>query len=127
MISLEHFTNNFVYVPDIKDSWRILKPIDGMYFGDCEDFSLTYLFLHCNESYLKFWTALFFGDARINYCVLPSGDGHAVLSIKDMYIDNITREFVTKNKLVDNGYVFHWEYFSAFQVARKLLETKLRG
>lgn len=52
------FSESFVYVPDDKDEWRILKPIDDMYFGDCEDYALTYLFLYSGKSWTKFWLNL---------------------------------------------------------------------
>jgi len=56
--------NNWVYEYDKKeyvmsDVWKILKPEeDGKYYGDCEDFALTWAFLECGESYGKLFQKL---------------------------------------------------------------------
>ena len=124
----------FIYVKDgdqygKRDAWYIMKP-EGegeleRYRGDCEDFALTTLYQHCDESLLKFWWMLISYKAQITYCYVKTPErGHAVLRIEDDWTDNIFAKVVTQADMIDYGYVFQTKYFNPLTVAIKLLKGK---
>lgn len=124
----------FIYVRDgdrygKRDAWYIMKP-EGegeleRYRGDCEDFALTTLYQHCDESLLKFWWMLISYKAQITYCYVKTPErGHAVLRIEDDWTDNIFGKVVTQADMIDYGYVFQTKYFNPLTVAIKLLKGK---
>ncbi|MDF1690514.1 MAG: hypothetical protein P1U35_12985 [Cycloclasticus sp.] len=127
-MTLKDFTENFVYRYDPKsyDQWRIPKLEDGKYEGDCEDHALGVLYyVVCDESLFTFWYQLIFGQAKIHY--VDNNGGHAVLQLDGMYIDNWTKEWVTKEHMESLGHVFHPWMFNAYQVALKMIYAKIRG
>ena len=79
---------NYKHDPDGRDLWRVIKPVEEVYRGDCEDYALSVLYyVVCKESWLKFWWMLFTFSAELCGCETKNG-GHAVLRYGDMYIDN---------------------------------------
>ena len=127
-MTLKDFTERYVYRYDPKsyDQWRIPKLEDGKYQDDCDGFSLGVLYyVVCNESLFTFWYQLIFGQAKIHY--VDNNGGHAVLQLDGMYIDNWTKEWVTKEHMESLGHVFHPWMFNAYQVALKMIYAKIRG
>lgn len=126
-MTLKDFTERYVYKYDPSyDQWRILKLEDGKYQGDCEDFSLSVLYyVICNESLFAFWYQLIFGKAKIHY--VDNNGGHAVLQWDGMYIDNWTKDWVSREHMESLGHKFHKRYYLFYQVALKMLYTKIRG
>ena len=126
---LETFNNHYSYKYDPKgrDQWRVLKPNElGEYHGDCEDYSLSVLYyVICQESLFAFWYQLIFGEAKIHY--VDNNGGHAVLQWDGEYIDNWTKEWVTKEHMESLGHVFHKTDYRAYQVALKMIYAKIRG
>ena len=117
----------YKYDPDKIDVWKIPKQdSDGKYRGDCEDAALGVLYyVICEESLFAFWYQLIFGQAKIHY--VDNNGGHAVLQLDGMYIDNWTKEWVTKEHMESLGHVFHKRDYLFYQVALKMLYTKIRG
>ena len=126
-MTLKNFTENFVYKYDPSyDQWRILKLEDGKYQGDCEDYSLSVLYyVVCDESLFAFWYQLIFGQAKIHY--VDNNGGHAVLQLDGMYIDNWTKDWVSREHMESLGHKFHKRDYLFYQVALKMLYTKIRG
>lgn len=124
---LKVFNKLFEYKPEQGDRWRILKQdSDGLFRGDCEDYALSVLYyIVCDESLFAFWYQLIFGQAKIHY--VDNNGGHAVLQLDGMYIDNWTKEWVTKEHMESLGHVFHPWMFNAYQVALKMIYAKIRG
>ena len=124
-MTLKDFTERYVYKYDPSyDQWRILPANDLS--GDCEDFALSVLYyVICEESLIKFWYELIFGKAKIHY--VNNDGGHAVLQWDGMYIDNWTKEFVTREEMEKLGHKFHKTDYRAYQVALKMIYTKIRG
>ena len=89
--------------------------------GDCEDYSLTYLYEVSGRSYIKMFWNLIFGGYKICYCQVR-GDGHAVLRHRELYLDNIQKKWCEKTFLESRGYVFHRTFFWWNTVAVKLLQ-----
>ena len=128
MVNLEEFNLAYSYKFDPKgrDKWQVLRPnADGIYRGDCEDYSLSVLFyIICKGSWLKFWWMLVTRQAKMCYVVTKNDDGHAVLKFGDQYIDNWTRQFVPLAEMKSIGHVFHkWQYLP-IQVALKMIYGK---
>ena len=66
---LEYLNEHFEYKYDkneygVRDAWYVMKYIP--YHGDCEDYSLTYLWNVCDRSYLKMFISLIFGLSLIH-------------------------------------------------------------
>jgi hypothetical protein len=130
-MTLTDFNNRYSYKFDSKgrDQWRVLKPnaLD-QYHGDCEDYSLSVLYyVICKESWLKFWWLLITFQAKLCYVVTKKDGGHAVLRYGDQYIDNWTKEWVTKSGMEKVGHEFHPWRFIPTTVAIKMVMAKLRG
>lgn len=117
----------FEYKADSGDKWRILKQdSDGLMRGDCEDYALSVLYyVVADKSLLKFWWLLL-TKAKIHY-VKNGGEGHAVLQYDGKYIDNWTKEWVSKQEMEALGHKFHWCFYLTYQVVLKMLYGKLRG
>ena len=123
-VILEHLNKNFKYVYDKnaygkRDAWYVMKHVP--FEGDCEDYSLTYLYEVSGRSYTKMFWNLIFGGYKICYCQVK-GDGHAVLRHNKLYLDNIQKKWCEKTFLESRGYVFHRTFFWWNTVAIKLLQ-----
>ena len=123
-VILEHLNKNFKYVYDKdaygkRDAWYVMKQLP--FEGDCEDYSLTYLYEVSGRSYIKMFWNLIFGVYKICYCQVK-GDGHAVLRYRELYLDNIQKKWCEKTFLEGRGYVFHRTFFWWNTVAIKLLQ-----
>jgi len=123
---LETFNKLFEYKSEQGDQWRILKQdSDGLMRGDCEDYSLSVLYyVIAEKSLFKFWELLA-TRAKIHY--VDNNGGHAVLQFDGKYIDNWTQEWVTKEHMESLGHKFHKRDYMFYQVALKMLNTKIRG
>lgn len=120
---------NYKYDPDGRDLWRVIKPVEEVYRGDCEDYALSVLYyVVCKESWLKFWWMLFTFSAEICGCKTEAG-GHAVLRVGNMYIDNWTKEWVDRAHMESLGHKFwSWNYtILPTTVGIKMLLGKRKG
>jgi len=120
---------NYKHDPDGRDMWRVIKPVEEVYRGDCEDYALSVLYyVVCKESSIKFWWMLFTFSAEICGCDTRNG-GHAVLRAGGMYIDNWTKEWVDRDHMEGLGHTF-WPWYKTIlptTVAIKMVMAKLRG
>ena len=117
---------NYRYDPTGYDCWKIMKPVNGRFKGDCEDYALSILYyVICNESLFAFWYQLIFGKAKIHY--VDNNGGHAVLQWDGNYIDNWTKDWVSREHMESLGHKFHKRDYLFYQVALKMLYTKIRG
>jgi len=131
-VTLTEFNGSYDYKYDPKgrDVWFVIKANEqGVYRGDCEDYSLSVLYyVVCQESWVKFWWLLFTFQAEICGCETKGGS-HAVLRYGDMYIDNWTKAWVEREDMEELGHEFwSWNYtILPTTVAIKMLIPKLRG
>ena len=124
-MNLDTFNALFEYRSEEGDQWRIPK-VEDKILGDCEDYALGVLYyVVCEESLLAFWYQLIFGKAKIHY--VNNNGGHAVLQVDGMYIDNWTKDWVSKRHMEAMGHKFHFLFYLTYQVALKMLYTKVRG
>lgn len=93
--------STFKYQGERVENWRILKTTDlsGKRVGDCEDFSLSTLWLIAGGSFVKFWWYLVTFQAVIWYVKSAgNGVGHAELWFRGEWIDNIGPEWTKDSK-----------------------------
>ena len=98
-VILEHLNKNFQYVYDKnaygkRDAWYVMKQLP--FEGDCEDYSLTYLYEVSGRSYIKMFWNLIFGGYKICFCTVK-GEGHGVLRFHERYLDNIQQDWCRKD------------------------------
>jgi len=97
--------------------WTILKKTP--FHGDCEDYSLTLLYLINDESMWGFWKDIITYKARMRYCTI-GGEGHAVLEYDGMFIDNIQKKWCTKETMQADKYKFNRFPYNPITVFFKL-------
>lgn len=118
---------NFQYTPDTKgllgkrESWHVMTSTDGSYYGDCEDFALTIMWLHSDCNLLLFlWRLLINGKYKMHAVASTGGTGkvdHAVGSIDDVWFDNYTNKgysFFTFIDATGHAYIHKISPFTAF-------------
>lgn len=85
---------DFKYLSDseefyFRDVWKVMAP--GRMEGDCEDFSLTLLWLLADKNPFQMFWWLLTRKARLHFYKHETrGTGHVGLQFKDRYVDNIT-------------------------------------
>ena len=95
-MSLKDLNARFIYTPDQGERWKILKNDSGPLKGDCEDYSLTLLWMLSGRSMLRFWLNILTCRYTFWYCTF-AGEGHVVMyRIGHGWIDNIQRRYVKK-------------------------------
>ena len=82
-MTLQQFNKNYIYTADgALDSWTVIKPVNGKYLGDCEDYCLT---LQAKVDGYK--------DIELYYCHY-NGQGHCIGNINGKWIDCILQREV---------------------------------
>ena len=86
--------SNFIYESDgIIDSWRVLKGPEKR--GDCDDYAITTIYENENRVVIPILS----GKYKLHFVRTSDGGKHVVLQCGNLYIDNITQKWVTKDKL----------------------------
>lgn len=86
--------NRFQYKKDsnfLLDSWSVMKDRNGVFYGDCEDFSLTVFWYLSDRNLLKFLFNLFFGKYKLIWCKTLDGQYHFYGKVNGLCFDNYTR------------------------------------
>jgi len=112
----------FVYEGDGRlDVWEVLDVDKDKIHGDCEDYSLTLIWVAENRNILKFIFALLTMKYIIWFVKTPRGVGHAITYVRKegKYIDNIMKDFKTKDEYKKAGFKFLFPFASVL-VAPKL-------
>ena len=119
--ALKLLNSKFLYTPDKHkyfDKWKILTG-EETWKGDCEDYSLTLMWLLSDNNLFKFlWNILSFKFLmwHVNY-----NGGHAVVKINGLYYDNIQKKGMDKETLNSLGYDFKFPMFFPFVFVKLLL------
>jgi predicted transglutaminase-like cysteine proteinase len=118
--ALKELNLKFVYKKDGKiDVWRILDG-DGVWEGDCEDYSLTLIWLLSDRNIIKFLWGILTFKYLIWYVKSPNGVGHAIVKINGMYYDNIQKKATSATELKTKGYKFVFPLFSILALIKLL-------
>lgn len=100
----------FVYRAEKGDPWRVLNTRgSGPLKGDCEDYSLTVLWLVCDRSLGRFLGMFLDGTARMWFCISPNRERHHVLQLgrsDDFYLDNLRKDWGSRSDYTHAGYKF---------------------
>lgn len=122
MDPIKLLNSKFKYKYDSRwfDRWRILDISQEKVEGDCEDYSLTFVYLASDQSLRKFWKNLLLRKFSLHYVKTPRGEGHIVCKHNGLYIDNIQKAFRTKDEYIEKGYKFLFPV-PVFLVAAKML------
>lgn len=113
----------FSYRADTGEHWRVLKG-EGPVTGDCEDYSLTLIWLLEGRSMLRFWWALITLRYVLWHCLSPGGRGHAVVWCRGRgWTDNIQRRMVAK---LPDGYRLRFPYLVPLVVLKFLFRPVLK-
>lgn len=95
---------SFKYAHDktiLRDSWNIMG---SDYQGDCEDYSLTIMWLHCNKNLLLFLWRIIFSRMYSMHLVCSDGSkdvNHAVGEIGGLFFDNWTQDAFPKQQFIE--------------------------
>lgn len=104
-MNLTQLNERFEYTKDQGERWTILTNPTGPLKGDCEDYSLTLLWLESNKSMIKFWLNIIFCRYIIWFCTYD-GEGHVVMyRRKQGWIDNIQQQW---NRELPKNYKLKW-------------------
>lgn len=99
MKELELLNSKFVYKADKGESWKILKTVTNkkarQVYGDCEDYSLTLLWLLSKKSLFKFWLNILSFRYVLWFCKYED-EFHVILKHKNKYVDNIQKKWIDK-------------------------------
>jgi predicted transglutaminase-like cysteine proteinase len=107
MNPIDELNEKFNYKADKRyfDSWKIIYSEEDNWYGDCEDYSLTLVYLLSNRSLTTTLSSILFHRYTFYYVKSPNGRGHVVLKLgKDSYIDNIKKRIVSKQNLINSKY-----------------------
>lgn len=116
----------FTYRSDAGENWQILKG-DGPVSGDCEDYSLTLIWLAEGKSTVRFWLALLTFKYVLWHCKSPGGAGHAIVWVRRHgWTDNIQRRFVSRDDLRTLGYKLRFPYLAPLVLLKFALRPLLR-
>ena len=100
----QDLNERFTYARDKGERWKILRG-NGPVQGDCEDYSLTLIWLYEARSVMRFWLGLLMLRYVIWYCLAPGGEGHAIVWCRGLgWTDNIQRKMVSRKALKADGY-----------------------
>lgn len=93
--------NRFQYKKDsnfLVDSWSIMKDKNGVFYGDCEDFSLTVFWYLSNQSLFKFiWNLLISHKYKLIWCKTNTGEFHFYGKVNGLCFDNWTKRTLPEN------------------------------
>jgi predicted transglutaminase-like cysteine proteinase len=108
-----HLNETWKYVYDSErhgfDRWVILK--EPPYEGDCEDYAITLLWLMSGKSMINFWINVITMQVQLRRVITKKGEGHVVLRIGNLYIDNWSKAFVPWETMERAGHKkFLWMY-----------------
>jgi len=114
-MSVQDLNARFQYKSDteqhkLQEKWTVLRNPTGPLVGDCEDYALTALWLIEGKNDSAFHHSLQTGQAKIWFCYTPSGEAHAVLEYNGLMIDNIQKDWKSKEAFEGFGYDFKYAF-----------------
>jgi hypothetical protein len=130
--AIKRVSDKFVYTADktgtfMRDNWFVMREQDGKYYGDCEDFSLTVMYLMAG-GYLAMLLKLLVGEYKLH---MTSSTGanmdHCVGSIGGVWFDNWTLSGNTRGQFFERTRQVYGNRISVFVIFSKLIMGKLFG
>lgn len=122
-----HLNETWKYVYDSDqhgfDRWVIMK--EPPYEGDCEDYALTLLWLMSGKSMINFWINVITMQAQLRRVITKKGEGHVVLRVGNLYIDNWSKRFVPWEVLERAGHKKYLWMYDPLLVIVKMSKSSL--
>lgn len=114
--------SNFQYQADRKnlwDQWFVMKQKDGKYYGDCDDFTVTGLWLLCDCSLWKFvWRVLILHRYKIHRVKTVNGGFHVVAEVEGLWFDNWTGQMLQKEAFFNHtGHQYLKQYWAPYIIS----------
>lgn len=112
----------FTYTGDrTGENWTVLRDA-GAITGDCEDYSLTLIWLAEGRSWLRFWFAIITFKYLLWHCHSPGGVGHVIMWVRGKgWTDNIQKQFITKAERKAKGYRLWFPYIAPLVALKFIL------
>ncbi len=112
--AVKQVSAKFQWVKDrriyIGDTWSVLDTSHNRIFGDCDNFTLTCLWLICKQSiWLFIWNVLVLHKYRIYYCRTSIGEPHVVGYAEGLWFDNFSKEALPEHEFFNE--TKHKKYF----------------
>jgi hypothetical protein len=97
--------NRFQYKKDTSvliDSWSVMRDRNGVFYGDCEDFSLTVFWYMSNQSILKFiWNVLISHRYQLVWCKTKTDELHFYGKVNGLCFDNWTKKALPEKAFLE--------------------------
>lgn len=103
----EIVAKGFKYQAESTDFWRVLDTTRTYFYGDCEDYGFTVLWLICDKNLKKFIDAIVSGKAKMWFCDTPFGK-HNILQYDNLLCDNVVKDWKTKQFYESKDYKFRY-------------------
>ena len=103
----EIVAKGFKYRAESTDFWRVLDTTKTHFYGDCEDYGFTLLWLICDKNLKTFIDAIISGRAKMWFCDTTFGR-HNILQYENLLCDNVEKQWKTKSYYEGLGYKFRY-------------------
>ena len=101
---VKEVASKFKYRADsikVFDWWYVMRERDGKLHGDCDDFSLTVLWMMCNRSVLQFlWKVIISHQYRLYFAKTRTGGIHCVGYAEGCWFDNWSLKAMPKEEFL---------------------------
>ena len=102
--AVKYVSQRFQYRADKKiffDYWMVMKDVNGVMKGDCDDFAFTSIWKRCDENFLKlFWYVFVLHKFRMYFAMTPNKQKHIVGYADGLYFDNWTLEALPREEFL---------------------------
>ena len=101
---LDNIASKFKYRADPKffDYWTVMKENNGIMEGDCDDFSMTVLWMLCDRNFFIFvWNVMILHRYRLYFVKTITGERHMVGYAHGLWFDNWTKCALPKEEFID--------------------------
>ena len=126
--AVDTINDHFEYVSDDEqykffEVWNVMDTSEATWDGDCEDYSLTIMWLMADRNpFLFMWNLFCNTDYRLHQVnVKDMNGGHCVLQYKDMYVDNMMRQWVDKGSPSLDRYIFRFPVYPPLLLGKLIL------
>jgi len=109
--------SQFQYTADPRsfftDYWFVMRSQNNVMRGDCDDYSITVLWLLCGGLWQFVWNVLILHRYRLHRVQTRNGEYHVVAQVGDVWFDNWTRRCCSRDQLfAETGHQYRMWYLS---------------
>ena len=104
-LAVKYVASKFKYQKDKKfifDFWFVMRDSGGVFYGDCDDFTVTSLWEICERNLWKFiWYVFILHRYKMYRVKTINGGYHLVGCAEDLWFDNWTRRAMPKDQFFE--------------------------